>query len=38
MAEHHKRSLAAAAASMYEFDEMLDVSPLNNSVAPESTS
>lgn len=38
MTEHHKRSLAAATASMYEFDEILEVWPLNISVALESTS
>lgn len=38
MIKHHKRSPAAAAASIYEFDEILEVWPLNISVALESTS
>lgn len=39
MIKHHKRSPAAgAAASIYEFDEILEVWPLNMSVALESTS
>lgn len=37
MTEHHKRSLAAATASTYGFDEILEVWPLNISVALEST-
>lgn len=38
MTEHHKRSLAASTASMYELDEILEFWPLNISVALESTS
>lgn len=38
MTGHHKRSLAASTAFMYELDEILEVWSLNISVALESTS